>query len=70
VSLSKKSTFQVLSGAPLWGRLLASPSNIRLLDRLARGKHFSLLRKYVNYNRKKFYTTDPWNCIYNNSFSI
>ena len=30
------------------------------LERLARGKHSSLLRKYVNYGRKKFYNIGPW----------
>jgi hypothetical protein len=28
------------------------------LERLARGKRSSLLRKFVNYDRKKFYNTD------------
>jgi hypothetical protein len=29
------------------------------LERLARDKHSSLLRKSVNYGRKKFYSTGP-----------
>ncbi len=29
------------------------------LERLARGKHSSLLRKSVNYGRNKFYSTGP-----------
>ncbi len=29
------------------------------LERLARDKHFSLLRESVNYDRKKFYSTGP-----------
>jgi len=29
------------------------------LERLARDKHSSLLRKYVNYGSKKFYSTGP-----------
>ena len=35
-------------------------SNIRLgLEELAKDKHSSLLRKFVNYGRKKFYNTGP-----------
>ncbi len=30
------------------------------LERLARDKHSSLLRKFVNYGNKKFYNIDPW----------
>ncbi len=30
------------------------------LERLARDKHSSLLRKSVNYGSKKFYSTGPW----------
>jgi hypothetical protein len=30
------------------------------LARLSRDKHSSLLRKSVNYCRKKFYSTGPW----------
>jgi hypothetical protein len=30
------------------------------LERLAKDKHSSLLRKYVNYGCKKFYNTGPW----------
>jgi hypothetical protein len=30
------------------------------LERPARDKHFSLLRKFVNYGRKKFYKIDTW----------
>jgi hypothetical protein len=30
------------------------------LERLARVKHSSLLRKSVNYCRNKFYSTGPW----------
>jgi hypothetical protein len=33
--------------------------NLRL-KRLARDKNSSLLRKSVNYDRKKFYSTGPW----------
>ncbi len=29
------------------------------MERLAKGKHSSLLQKSVNYDRKKFYSTDP-----------
>ncbi len=38
-------------------------SNIRLgLEELAKDKHSSLLRKFVNYGRKKFYNIGPWYC--------
>jgi len=47
-----------LSGTPLYGKLLALPTNIRL-ERLARDKHSSLLRKLVNYGRKKLYNIGP-----------
>ncbi len=30
------------------------------MDRLARDKHSSLLRKFVNYGQKKFYNIGPW----------
>ncbi len=49
-----------LSGAPLYCRLLASPTNIRLGWKSLPDKHSSLLRKPVNYGRKKFYNTGPW----------
>jgi len=41
---------------------LAESGNVNLpgpLERLARDKHSSLLRKFVNYYRKKFYSTGP-----------
>jgi hypothetical protein len=46
-----------LSGATFQGRLLASSTiiRLRLLKRLARDKHTSFLRKFVNYGQKKFY---------------
>ncbi len=34
------------------------------MERLARDKHFSLLRKSVNYGRNKFYDTGPWGLYY------
>ncbi len=34
------------------------------LERLAKDKHFSLLRKSVNYSRKKFYSTSTWDLYY------
>ncbi len=49
-------------GASL-GQAPALPANIRLglkLERLARDKHSRLLRKSVNYSRKKFYRTGPY----------
>jgi hypothetical protein len=41
-----------LSGTPLNGRLWP--------ERLAKDKHSSLLQKFVNYRRKKFYKIVPW----------
>jgi hypothetical protein len=35
-----------------------------LAGKLARDKHSSLLRKSVNYDRKKFYSTGPWGFCY------
>jgi hypothetical protein len=32
----------------------------KALERSARDKHSSLLRKFVNYRRKKFYNIGPW----------
>ncbi len=54
------------SGAPLQDRLLALPANIRL----ARDKHSSLLRKFLNYGRKEFYNIGsgnikPFNAVNN-----
>ncbi len=46
-----------LSGAPIKGRLLALPANIRL-EKLAMDKRSSLLQKFVTYNRKIFYDID------------
>jgi hypothetical protein len=42
-----------VSGKPLQPSLMFAER----LERLARDKHSSLLRKYVNYGRKKFYST-------------
>jgi hypothetical protein len=50
-----------LSYAPLQGRLLALPTNIRLgWKRNAGDKHSSFFRKFVNYRQKKFYNIGPW----------
>jgi hypothetical protein len=50
-----------LLGAPLNGRLLASPTHIKIrLEKLARYKHYSLLQKSINYEQKKFYNIGPW----------
>jgi hypothetical protein len=51
------------SGAPAWcftrvGSGLVCNHKIRL-ERLARDKHSSLLRKYINYGHKKFYNIGP-----------
>jgi hypothetical protein len=48
-----------LKDAPLQGRPLALPENIRLGWRGLPGTNTSLLRKSVNYGRKKFYNTVP-----------
>ncbi len=51
-----KAYLKHLSGTELYDRLLALPANIRLkLETLASDKHSSLLRRIVNYDRKKFY---------------
>jgi hypothetical protein len=47
-----------LSGAPLYGRLLALPTNISL-ESLAWDKQFSLSQTFVNYDFKKFLTLRP-----------
>ncbi len=47
---------QLLSDAPLVGRLLALPANIRLVCRC---KHSSLIQKSVNYEQKSFITLRP-----------
>ncbi len=44
---------------PSLGLALALHAIIRLLERLARDKHSSLLRKFVNYGQKKFYNIGP-----------
>jgi len=31
-----------------------------MLERLAKAKHSSLLRKFVNYRHKMFYNIGPW----------
>jgi hypothetical protein len=42
-------------GVPLWGRLLALPTNTILACKgLQSSKHSGLLRKFVTYGRKKF----------------
>jgi hypothetical protein len=53
-----------LSGAPLKGRFLALPTNKTMLERLARSKHFGVLRKFVTYGRKKFCNIGPWGLYY------
>ncbi len=51
---------EAFSGAPLYGRFLAPPTNIKLSWRGLPGTNTSLLRKSVNYGRKKFYSRGPW----------
>ncbi len=48
---------EYLSGAPLLGKLLALPTNIRLGWKGLPGTKTSSLRKPVNYDLKKFYST-------------
>jgi hypothetical protein len=49
-----------LSGAPLWGGLLALPANIRLGWRGLPGTNtLAHYEKNVNYGCKKFYSTSP-----------
>ncbi len=48
-----------LSGAPLVGRPLALPTDIRLGWKGLPWTNTSLLRKSVNYGRKKFYRISP-----------
>jgi hypothetical protein len=44
-----------LKEAPLLCRLLVLATNMNKVEMLARDKHSSLLRTFVNYGRKKFY---------------
>jgi hypothetical protein len=45
-----------LSGAPLWGMLLALPTNKILGWKPARDKRSSFLQKFVNYGQKSYIT--------------
>ncbi len=54
------SQLNYLSGALLLGELLALPTTLDQAGKFARDKHSSLLRKDVNYDRKKFYNIGPW----------
>jgi hypothetical protein len=49
-----------LLSAPLKGRLLALSKNNTRLERVARSKRSSFLRKLVTYGRKKFNNIGPW----------
>ncbi len=53
-----------LSGAPeicfTWVGSCLTRKHCTMLERFARDIHFSLLRKFVNYDRKKFYNIDNW----------
>jgi hypothetical protein len=44
-----------LSGAPLWCRLLAIPTNIGIGWKGSWDNYSFLLRAYINYSHKKFY---------------
>jgi hypothetical protein len=60
-----------LSDAPLLGRLQAFPHKQQArLESLARDKHDSLLRKSVNYGRKKFYNFGPFAKCYKKYTSV
>ncbi len=60
-----------LSGAPLYGRLLALPTNIRLgWKRNVGDKHSSLLQKFINYGQKKFYNIGPFSRVSTTSFPV
>jgi hypothetical protein len=46
------------------GRLLALPTNMTILEELARDKHSSLSQKFKNYNPIKFYKIGRWSLIF------
>ena len=48
-----------VSVAPLLGRLLALPGHIRLGWKSLSRTNNSLFQKFVNYDRKKFYSIGP-----------
>ncbi len=48
-----------LKGAPLMKALALNCKHETKLERLARNKHSSLLRKFINYGHKKFYNIRP-----------
>jgi hypothetical protein len=50
---------ELVSVAPLLGRLLAVPGHIRLGWKSLSRTNTSLLPKFVNYDRKKFYSIGP-----------
>jgi hypothetical protein len=51
---------KAIACAPLKGKLLASPTNVRLgWKKLARDKPSSLLRTSINYGQKSFITLAP-----------
>ncbi len=31
-----------------------------MMEKLSKDKHFSLLQKFINYDRQKFYNIGPW----------
>jgi hypothetical protein len=57
-----------LSGALLYGRLLASPANIKLGWKGLQGTN--ALAYSVNYRQKKFYNIGPWIHCYKTLFVI
>ncbi len=46
----------------------SSPKPQPMLERPAREKHSSLLQKFINYVRKKFYNIDAWGQCYKTLF--
>jgi hypothetical protein len=41
-----------------------TPKHKTRLERLARGKHSSLLQTFINYGREKCYNIDPWSLLF------
>jgi hypothetical protein len=50
------------------GRIWPYPQTSTRLEKLARDKHSSLLRKAIKYGQKKFYNIGPWRKSYKTFF--
>ncbi len=50
--------------------LKLSSDIINRLEKLAKGKHSSLVRKLINKGRKKFYVIKPWAQCYKTFLSV